>query len=79
MIAIMTKPARARTDMVTTVDPKTGEKRSTSIAANFVERLLRLGVDPAIRNRQGKTALDLARERGDTEILALLANPPKSS
>jgi hypothetical protein len=38
----------------------------------LVEELLRLGVDPNLRNKAGQTALDLARQRGNTPIVAAL-------
>lgn len=75
MIAIVTKPKDARRDMVTKINPKTGEKKQSSIAADFVGSLLNAGADVTLRNREGKTALDLARERGDDEIVALLTAP----
>ncbi|WP_169809534.1 M56 family metallopeptidase [Terrimicrobium sacchariphilum] len=75
MIAIVTKPKNARRDMVTSYDPKTGEKKQSSIAANYVGSLLEVGADVTLRNREGKTALDLARERNDDEIVALLTAP----
>ncbi len=75
MIAIATKPKNASQEMVSRIDPKTGEKKQSSIAANFVERLLAKGADSTLRNREGKTALDLAQERDDTEIVAVLTAP----
>lgn len=75
MIAIVTKPKNARRDMVTSYDPKTGEKKQSSIAADYVDSLLKAGADVTLRNREGKTALDLARERNDDEIVALLTAP----
>ena len=39
----------------------------------IVKRLLQRGVDPSTRNKDGKTALDYARERGNSEVVALLA------
>jgi len=75
MIAIATKPKNASKEMVSRIDPKTGKKKQSSIAANFVERLLAKGADSTLRNREGKTALDLAQERNDTEIVAVLTAP----
>lgn len=79
MIAIVTKPENADKKMASFIDPKTGEKKESSIAAFYVKSLLDKGADPALRNREGKTALDLARERNDTEIMALLAAPKMPS
>lgn len=75
MIVIVTKPKNASREMVTRIDPKTGEKKQSSIAARYVEILLEKGADPSLRNREGKTALDLAQERNDDEIVALLTAP----
>lgn len=75
MIAIVTKPKNARRDMVTKINPKTGEKKQSSVAADSVDSLLKAGADVTLRNRDGKTALDLAQERGDDEIVALLTAP----
>ncbi|MEO7755138.1 MAG: ankyrin repeat domain-containing protein, partial [Dokdonella sp.] len=38
-----------------------------------VQRLLAAGADPAARNGNGQSALDIARERGNREIAALLS------
>ena len=38
----------------------------------IVEMLLEEGADFKLRNKAGKTALDLARENGNEEILSLL-------
>ncbi|WP_173644190.1 ankyrin repeat domain-containing protein, partial [Xanthomonas citri] len=35
-------------------------------------RLLAAGADPSARNRDGKTAADLAQARGDTALATLL-------
>jgi ankyrin repeat protein len=47
-----------------------------SAAANgrtkICEMLLALGADPSLKNNQGKTALDEARERNEPECAALL-------
>jgi len=72
MIAIVTKPRDASQKMVTRIDPKTGEKHESSLAASYVEFLLGKGAKLDLRNHEGKTALDLAQERNDTEITALL-------
>ena len=39
---------------------------------HFIELLLAAGADPAIKDWSGVTAIDLARERGQREIVALL-------
>ena len=41
----------------------------------IVKRLLQKGADPSLRDKYGKTALDLARERGKNEVVALLSEP----
>jgi len=72
MIAIVTKPKNASQEMVTAINQATGQKKQSSLAGNYVDHLLSKGADVTLRNREGKTALDLARERGDDEIVALL-------
>ncbi len=50
------------------------------LAANFghlaiAKRLLEGGADPTLRNKDGKTAVDYARQRGKSEVVALLSEP----
>lgn len=40
-----------------------------------VKRLLAAGADPAARNGKGQSALDIARERGNRDMAALLSKP----
>jgi len=41
----------------------------------ITELLLELGADPTLRSKEGKTALDYAREEGKSEVVALLSKP----
>jgi len=41
----------------------------------IAKRLLEGGADPTLRDNQGKTAIDLARENGKSEVVALLSEP----
>ena len=41
----------------------------------IAKRLLEGGVDPTLRNKVGKTALDYARQQGNSEVVALLSEP----
>ena len=41
----------------------------------ITELLLELGADPTLRSKEGKTALDYAREEGKIEVVALLSEP----
>jgi ankyrin repeat protein len=50
------------------------------LAANFgrlavAKRLLEGGADATLRNKDGKTAVDYARQRGKSEVVALLSEP----
>jgi beta-lactamase regulating signal transducer with metallopeptidase domain/ankyrin repeat protein len=47
-------------------------QRELSFRGDVVKWLLHKGADLNLRNKAGKTALDLARENGNAEILALL-------
>jgi ankyrin repeat protein len=40
--------------------------------ADFIELLLRHGADPKLANEKGVSPIDLAREKGDAALLALL-------
>ena len=39
------------------------------------KRLLEGGADPTLRDKNGTTALDWARERGKSDLVALLSEP----
>ena len=41
----------------------------------IAKRLLERGADPTLRDRDGDTALDDARVRGNSEVVALLSEP----
>jgi len=41
----------------------------------IAKRLLEGGADPTLRDNNGKTALDEARERGKSKVVALLSEP----
>ena len=41
----------------------------------IVKRLLQKGADPSLRDKDGDTALDWARQRGQNEVVALLSEP----
>ena len=41
----------------------------------IAKRLLEGGADPTLRSKDGKTALDWAREYGYSELVALLSEP----
>ncbi len=41
----------------------------------IAKRLLEGGADPTLRDKSGKTALDYARENGESEVVALLSEP----
>lgn len=42
-----------------------------------VQTLLRHGANPDLRDEDGKTPLDKARERGHSEVVAILQSPGK--
>lgn len=73
MLAITSKPENARLDVARSFDPKTGKETKSSRAAATVRALLSSGANKDLRNRDGKTALDLAKERNDAEIIAILS------
>ncbi len=41
----------------------------------IAKRLFEGGADPTLRNKDGKTAIDYAWERGKSEVVALLSEP----
>lgn len=41
----------------------------------FSQTLLRHGANPDLRDEDGKTPLDKARERGHSEVVAILQSP----
>lgn len=41
---------------------------------NIVQYLLDKGANPSLKDREGKTALDLAQEKNYTKIVTLLSN-----
>lgn len=41
----------------------------------FLKTLLRHGANPDLRDEDGKTPLDKARERGHSEVVAILQSP----
>jgi ankyrin repeat protein len=41
----------------------------------IAKRLLEGGADPTLRTKLGQTAIDLARECGRSEVVALLSEP----
>lgn len=73
MLAIAAKPANADTDISRRIG-KDGEVVKTSIAGSVVNSLLEMKADPSLRNKAGKTAMDLALERNDKEITSILKN-----
>ncbi|MEI9892678.1 MAG: ankyrin repeat domain-containing protein [Chthoniobacter sp.] len=75
MVAIITQQknaSRTGPGSVTTTDPKTHVEEHYSSHGEFVKELLERGADLTLRNKAGQTALDLARENGNEEILSLL-------
>ena len=41
----------------------------------IAKRLLKGGADPTLRDNTGDTAIDEARKRGESEVVALLSEP----
>ncbi len=41
----------------------------------IAKRLLEGGADPTLRYKDGRTAIDIAREYGKSEVVALLSEP----
>jgi len=70
MLAVVSQPKDASKDVQST-DPA-GKKESRSAHADIVKTLLDQGADVTIKNKEGKTARDLAKEIGNEEILELL-------
>ena len=81
MLAIVSQPKDEILNgngSITTVDPKTGAEKHFSSRGMIVKTLLENGADLTLRNKAGKTALDLARENGNAEILSLLQQSKKA-
>jgi hypothetical protein len=73
MLAIATQPKTAARDEPATVEETGGDAGAKHSPRGYmVKALLGLKADLTLRNRDGKTALDLARENGNAEILALV-------
>ncbi len=74
MLAIVTQPKDARRDRGGSVTAKDAADQPVKFSArgSFVKALLSQKPDLTLRNHDGKTALDLARENGNAEILALV-------
>jgi beta-lactamase regulating signal transducer with metallopeptidase domain len=75
MLAIVNQPKNPPLNVES--NEKTGERKQSSRGL-FVQMLLEKGADLTLRNNAGKTALDLARENGNEEILSLLQPSKKS-
>lgn len=45
----------------------------------YSQTLLRHGANPDLRDEDGKTPLDKARERGHSEVVAILQSPGECS
>lgn len=73
MLAIVTKPTNARENMSRRLG-EDGRIIQNTVAGSLVYNLLEMKADPNLRNKDGKTALDLARERNDREIIDMLEN-----
>lgn len=71
MLAIASKPFDAKKTAVISDQNETVRTEAT-MHGNFVKTLLDKGADMTLRNAEGKTALDLAREKGDAELIELL-------
>ncbi len=41
----------------------------------IAKRLLEGGADPTLRTKDGRTAIDIARQEGKSEVVALLSEP----
>jgi ankyrin repeat protein len=79
MIAIATQPKNAPKEGPGSVGTAGKDGKVTqwmSARAHFVKTLLANGADVTLRNNAGQTALDLARENGNEEILGLLEKKP---
>ncbi len=78
MLAIITQPKNASTTGPGTVTTNDGTQKAQHYSPRgfVVSTLLQKGADLTLKNNAGKTAMDLARENGNAEILGLLKNPP---
>jgi ankyrin repeat protein len=78
MMAIFTQPRNApiNNNGSVTINYGTPQVKQYTARAFIVMTLLKQGADLTLKNKAGKTAMDLARENGNAEILALLQHPP---
>ncbi|MEO6054399.1 MAG: ankyrin repeat domain-containing protein [Chthoniobacterales bacterium] len=72
MLAIVSQPKNAPRDQVRPINKDGTPAQSFSAIGSAVKALLENGADVTIKNKDGKTAVDLARENGNAEILELL-------
>jgi hypothetical protein len=75
MLAIVNQPANAK-KTITTRDPKGEKEQSFSQNGYAVKQLLGKGANRNLKNAAGRTAMELATEKGDAEILSLLMAKP---
>jgi len=79
MLAIATQPKNADINNNGSVILNYGTPKAKYYSARgwIVMRLLAKGADVTLKNKAGKTAMDLARENGNAEILQLMLHPPR--
>jgi ankyrin repeat protein len=75
MLAIVNQVPDAK-KIVTIRDPKAAKEEMYSASGYVVKQLLDKGADRNLKNTSGQTAMDLAKEKGDAEILALMEAKP---
>lgn len=75
MLAIVNQVPDAK-KIVTIRDPKAAKEQMYSASGYVVRQLLDKGADRNLKNAAGQTAMDLARQKGDAEILALMEAKP---